>query len=176
MTQTDMTNPELTHALSLVLNSEVTVAHANRVLFSERPAARQEDSAAAAAARHLDTLKNQFDILCNDLYLVTPPGSMDDLLNELYGVIARGDEDTAERIRDRELAKFSPEVSRVRDVDAKIKGIETKINLLRTQLSDLEEERAHNATTAVWAGFTADQIAEATDRDVDAVNEWVRGV
>lgn len=168
MTQTTTTSPEFIHALTLVLNSAESLAYATR-----EAAEQQEDS---AAARHLDTLQTQFDILCNDLYLVTPPGVLDDMLDELDNAITCGDVISVVRIRDRELSKHSHEVARVRDVDSKIKDIESKIAHLRSQLSELEEERAQNVSTAVESGCTVGQIAEATGRGVFEVDDWVRGV
>lgn len=162
------TSPEFIHALALVLNSAESLAYATR-----EAAEQQEDS---AAARHLDTLQTQFDILCNDLYQVTPPGVLNDLLDDLDNAITRGDVISVVRIRDRELSKHSHEVARVRDVDSKIKDIESKIAHLRSQLSELEEERAQNVATAVESGFTVGQIAKATGRGVFEVDEWVHGV
>lgn len=174
MTQTDIHTPEFTHALALVLNSAVSVAYAQRAVNAEKQGtAHQEES---AAARHLNTLQAQFDILCNDLYLVTPLRALDDMLDELDRAVSRGDVETAERIRDRELAKHSPEVTRVRDVDKKIRNVKAQINLLRTKMGELEEERAQNAVTAVRSGITKEQIADATDRSAADVAKWLRGV
>lgn len=165
---TTSTSPEFIHALTLVLNSAESLAYATR-----EAAKQQEDS---ASARHLDTLQTQFDILCNDLYLVTPPGVLDDMLDELDNAITCGDVISVVRIRDRELAKHSPEVTRVRDVDEFIKGLESQISILRARVAELEEERAQNVASAVESGFTVGQIAEATGRGVFEVDDWVRGV
>lgn len=174
MTTTTSTSPEFIHALTLALNSAVSVAYAQRAVNAEKQGtAHQEES---AAARHLNTLQAQFDILCNDLYLVTPLRALDDMLDELDRAVSRGDVETAERIRDRELAKHSPEVTRVRDIDGQIKSLEAQINLLRTKMDELEEERARAAVTAVWSGITKEQIADATGRDAIAVNRWLLGV
>ena len=174
MTTTTSTSPEFIHALTLALNSAVSVAYAQRAVNAEKQGtAHQEES---AAARHLNTLQAQFDILCNDLYLVTPLRALDDMLDELDRAVSRGDVETAERIRDRELAKHSPEVTRVRDIDGQIKSLEAQINLLRTKMDELEEKRDLAAVVATWAGTSEAQLAEATDRDVDEVKRWLRGM
>lgn len=170
---TTTTSPEFIHALTLALNSAVSVAYATREVAAEKKDAATKEYSAAC---HLDTLQTQFDILCNDLYLVTPPGVLDDMLDELDNAITCGDVISVVRIRDRELSKHSHEVARVRDVDSKIKDIESKIAHLRSQLSELEEERAQNVSTAVESGCTVGQIAEATGRGVFEVDDWVRGV
>ena len=168
MTQTTTTTPEFTHALSLVLNSAVSVAYAQHTVNADQ----QEDS---AAARHLDTLRSQFDILCNDLYLVTPPGVLNDLLDDLDDVIIRGDVELVEKIRDYELAAHRPEVARVRDIDGQIRDIESQMSILRARMDGLEDERARAAVAAVESGIAKEQIATATGRDVDDVNHWLRG-
>ena len=171
---TTTTSPEFIHALTLVLNSAVSVARAQRAVNAEKQGtSRQEDS---VAARHLGTLTAQYDILCNDLYLFATPGPLDAMLDELDDAITCGDVDATEKIRDRELALHSPEVARVRDIDGQIKSLEAQINLLRTKMDELEEEREQAAIVAVWSGITKDQLAEATGRDVSAVAEWLRGV
>lgn len=174
MTTTTSTSPEFIHTLSLTLNSAVSVARAQHAVNAEKKGtATREDS---VAARHLGTLTSQYDILCNDLYLFAPPGPLDAMLDELDDAITCGDMDAAEKIRDRELALHSPKVARVRDIDGQIKSLEAQINLLRTKMDELEEERAQNAVTAVWSGFTKDQLAEATDRSAADVNCWLLGV
>lgn len=171
---TTTTSPEFIHALTLALNSAVSVARAQRAVNSEKQGtASPEDS---VAARHLGTLQTQFDILCNDLYLLDATGALSELYDELDKAVSRGDVETAERIRDRELALHSPEVSRVRDIDGQIKGLEAQINLLRTKMDELEEEREQAAVFATWSGVTKDQIAEATDRSAADVNCWLLGV
>lgn len=171
---TTTTSPEFIHTLSLTLNAAVSVARAQHAVNAEKQdTANPEDS---VAARHLGTLTAQFDSLCNDLYLLATPGPLDAMLDELDDAITCGDVDAAEKIRDRELALHSPEVARVRDIDGQIKSLEAQINLLRTKMDELEEERAQNAVTAVWSGFTKDQLAEATDRSAADVNCWLLGV
>lgn len=168
------TSPEFVHALSLALNATVSVSRAQRAVNAEKQGtARQEDS---VAARHLGMLLSQFDGLCNDLYLLDVPGYLSDLFDELDDAVSKGDVAAAEKIRDRELALHSPEVARVRDIDGQIKSLEAQINLLRTKMDELEEERTQNAVTAVWSGFTKDQLAEATDRSAADVNCWLLGV
>lgn len=173
MSQTP-TSPEFIHALTLALNSAVSVARAQRAVNAEKQGtARQEDS---VAARHLGTLTAQFDSLCNDLFLLAPTIDPDDMFGELDKAVSRGDVETAERIRDRELALHSPEVSRVRDIDGQIKGLEAQINLLRTKMDELEEEREQAAVFATWSGITKDQLADATGRGIADVNCWLLGV
>lgn len=168
------TSPEFVHTLSLVLNSAVSVAYSQHAVNAEKQdAASPEDS---VAARQLDTLQTQFDILCNDLYLIAPTIDLSELFDELDNAITRGDMDAAEKIRNRELSPYRPAMSRVRDIDGQIKSLEAQINLLRTKMDELEEERAQNAVTAVWSGFTKEQLAEATDRSAADVNCWLLGV
>lgn len=81
-----------------------------------------------------------------------------------------------ERIRERELAAHNPEVSRVCEVDNKIRNIESQIDHLRSQLAELEDSRTQSAITALWSGITPDQIANATERDVNDVNNWLSNV
>lgn len=174
MTTTTSTSPEFIHALTLTLNAAVSVARAQRAVNAEKQGtARQEDS---VAARHLGTLTAQFDSLCNDLYLFATPGPLDVLFDELDDAITCGDVDAAEKIRDRELALHSPEVARVRDIDGQIKSLEAQINLLRTKMDELEEEREQAAVFATWSGIDKEQIAEATDRSAADVNCWLLGV
>lgn len=171
---TTTTSPEFIHALTLALNAAVSVARAQHAVNAEkRGTASPEDS---VAARHLGTLQTQFDVLCNDLYLLDATESLSELYDELDKAVSRGDVETAERIRDRELALHSPEVSRVRDIDGQIKSLEAQINLLRTKMDELEEEREQAAVVASWAGTSEAQLAEATDRDVDEVRRWLLGV
>lgn len=168
------TSPEFIHTLSLVLNSAVSVAYAQHAVNAEKQdTASPEDS---VAARHLDTLQTQFDILCNDLYLLDVPGSLSELFDELDNAITRGDMDAAEKIRNRELSPYRPAMSRVRAVDAKIRDLEAQITILRDKAHVLEEERGKAAVTAVESGITKEQIAEATDRAVADVNCWLLGV
>jgi len=168
------TSPEFIHALTLTLNAAVSVARAQHAVNAEKQGtANPEDS---VAARHLGTLQTQFDILCNDLYLLDATEVLSELYDELDDAVSNGDVAAAEKIRDRELALHSPEVARVRDIDGQIKSLEAQINLLRTKMDELEEERAQNAVTAVWSGFTKDQLAEATDRSTADVNCWLLGV
>lgn len=174
MTTATSTSPEFIHALTLTLNAAVSVARAQHAVNAEKQGtARQEDS---VAARHLGTLTAQFDSLCNDLYLFAPPGPLDAMLDELDDAITCGDVDAAEKIRDRELALHSPEVARVRDIDGQIKSLEAQINLLRTKMDELEEEREQAAVFATWAGTSEAQLAEATGRSVADVAAWLRGV
>lgn len=174
MNQTTTATPEFFHALTLALNSAVSVARAQNAVNAEKQDAASPEG--SVAARHLETLTAQHNILRNDLHLPSPTVDLDDMFYELDKAVSRGDVNTTECIRDRELAKHSPEVIRVRDVDKLIKGLEAQINLLRTKMGELEKERAQNAVTAVWSGITKEQIADATDRDVAAVAEWLRGV
>lgn len=168
------TSPEFIYALTLTLNAAVSVARAQHAVNAEKQGtANPEDS---VAARHLGTLQTQFDILCNDLYLLDATEVLSELYDELDDAVSNGDVAAAEKIRDRELALHSPEVARVRDIDGQIKSLEAQINLLRTKMDVLEEERAQNAVTAVWSGFTKDQLAEATDRSAADVNCWLLGV
>lgn len=172
MTKTT-TSSEFIQALTHVLNSAVSAARAQRAVNSEKHGtATQEDS---VAARRLDTLQTQFDTLCNVLYLVTPPGVLNDLLDDLDNAIIRGDVELVEKIRDYELAVHSPEVSRVRDIDGQIRDIESQISILRFRMDGLEEERARASVAAVESGFTKEQIISATGRDAVAVNRWLRG-
>ena len=171
---TTTTSPEFIHTLSLTLNAAVSVARAQRAVNAEKQGtANQEES---VAARHLGTLTAQLDSLCNDLYLFATPGPLDAMFDELDDAITCGDVEQVEKIRDRELAVRSPEVSRVRDVDEKIRHIESQVANLRAKMDELEEEREQAAIVAVWSGITKDQLAEATGRDVSAVAEWLRGV
>lgn len=171
---TTTTSPEFIHTLSLALNAAVSVARAQRAVNAEKQGtARQEDS---VDARHLGMLLSQFDGLCNDLYLLDVPGSLSDLFDELDDAVSKGDVTATEKIRDRELALHSPEVSQVRDIDGKIKGLEAQINLLRTKMDELEEKRDLAAVVATWSGTSEAQLAEATDRDVADVKRWLRGV
>lgn len=173
MTKNTPTSPEFVHALSLALNAAVSVARAQHAVNAEKQGtANPEDS---VAARHLGMLLPQFDGLCNDLYLLDAPGALSDLFDELDDAVSRGDVESAERIRDRELALHSPEVSRVCDIDGQIKSLEAQINLLRTKMDELEEKRDLAAVVASWAGTSEAQLAEATDRDVDEVKRWLRG-
>lgn len=169
MSRTDTINPEFLHTLSLVLNSAVSVAYAQYIVNTDQ----QEDY---TAARHLGMLQDQYDTLCKDLYQVTPPGVLNDLLDDLDNAITHGDTDTAERIRDRELAKFSPEVTHVRDVNEKIKYVKDQINILHAELEELEEERVQKVVTAVESGIAKEQVAAAIGRDVVTVNRWLLGV
>ena len=167
-------SPEFLHTLSLVLNSAVSVARAQHAVNAEKQGtANPEDS---VAARHLGTLIPQFDGLCNDLYLLDATKSLSELYDELDDAVSKGDVTATERIRDRELAKHSPEVARVRDIDGKIKSLEAQINLLRTKMDELEEKRARAAVVATWAGVSEGQLADATGRTMDDVSAWLRGV
>lgn len=174
MSQTP-TSPEFVHALSLALNAAVSVARAQNAVNAEkqRGIADPQDS---VAARHLGMLLPQFDGLCNDLYLLDATESLSELYDELDDAVSKGDVTATERIRDRELALHSPEVSQVRDIDGRIKDLEAQINLLRIKMDELEEKRDLAAVVASWAGTSAAQLAEATDRDVDEVKRWLRGV
>lgn len=168
------TSPEFIHTLSLALNAAVSVARAQRAVNAEKQGtANPEDS---VAARHLGTLLSQFDGLCNDLYILDAPGALSELFDELDDAVSNGDVTATEKIRDRELALHSPEVSRVRDIDGKIKSLEAQINLLRTKMDELEEKRSRAAVVATWAGVSEGQLADATSRDVDEVRRWLRGV
>ena len=168
------TSPEFIYALTLTLNAAVSVARAQHAVNAEKQGtANQEES---VAARHLGTLTAQLDSLCNDLYLLDATEVLSELYDELDDAVSNGDVAAAEKIRDRELALHSPEVARVRDIDGQIKSLEAQINLLRTKMDELEEERAQNVVTAVWSGFTKDQLAEATDRSAADVNCWLLGV
>ena len=120
-------------------------------------------------------IRDRFDILCNDLYLLDAPGVLTDLFDDLDDVITRGDVELAEKIRDYELAAHSREVARVRDVDEFIKGLEAQMSILRARIDGLEGERARAAVAAVESGIAKEQIATATGRDVDDVNQWLRG-
>ncbi|PZP03783.1 MAG: hypothetical protein DI609_00390 [Corynebacterium urealyticum] len=173
MSQTP-TSPEFIHALTLALNSAVSVARAQHAVNAEkRGTASPEDS---VAARHLGMLLPQFDGLCNDLYLLDATEALSELYDELDDAVSRGDVTATEKIRDRELALHSPEVSRVRDVDEKIRHIESQVANLRAKMEELEEERDLAAVVATWAGTSEAQLAEATDRDVAEVKRWLRGV
>lgn len=143
---TTTTSPEFIHTLSLALNAAVSVARAQHAVNAEKQGtARQEDS---VAARHLGTLTAQYTTLCNDLFLLAPTIDPDDMFGELNKAVSRGDVASAEKIRDCELALHSPEVARVRDIDGQIKGLEAQINLLRTKMDELEEEREQAAVVA----------------------------
>lgn len=172
---TTTTSPEFIHTLSLALNAAVSVARAQHAVNAEnqRGIADPQDS---VAARHLGTLQTQFDVLCNDLYLLDATESLSELYDELNDAVSKGDVTATEKIRDRELSLHSPEVARVRDIDGQIKGLEAQINLLRTKMDELEEKRDLAAVVASWAGTSEAQLAEATDRDVAEVKRWLRGV
>ena len=167
-------SPDFVHALTLVLNAAVSVARAKSDLLSANPDGT--DTANTVAARQLHVLYTQSTMLRHDLNILAFPDIMSELYTELDKAISRGDVTTVESIRDRELATHSPEVSRVCDIDNKIRNIESQIAHLRSQLSELEDSRAHSAITALWSGITPDQIANATERDINDVNNWLSSV
>ena len=49
------------------------------------------------------------------------------------------------------------------------------MSILRARIDGLEGERARAAVAAVESGIAKEQIATATGRDVDDVNQWLRG-
>lgn len=174
MNQTTTATSEFVHALTLALNSAVSVARAQHAVNAEKQDAASPEG--SVAARHLGTLTTQYATLCNDLFLLAPTIDPDDMFGELNDAVSRGDVASAEKIRDRELALHSPEVDRVRDIDGQIKSLEAQINLLRTKVGELEEKREQAAVFATWSGITKEQLAEATDRSAADVAEWLRGV
>lgn len=166
--------PDFVHALTLVLNAAVSVARAKSDLLSNNPDGTNTSN--TVAAQQLHVLYTQSNMLRHNLDILAFPDVMSELYAELDKAISRGDVATVESIRDRELAAHSPEVSRVCDVDNKIKNIESQIAHLRSQLSELEDSRAHSAITALWSGITPEQIANATDRNITDVNTWLQNV
>lgn len=167
-------SPDFVHALTLVLNAAVSVARAKSDLLSANPDGT--DTANTVAAQQLHVLYTQSNMLRHNLDILAFPDIMSELYKELDKAISRGDVAAVERIRKRELAAHSPEVSRVCEVDNKIRNIESQIAHLRSQLSELEDSRAHSAITALWSGITPEQIANATDRNVTDVNNWLQNV
>lgn len=167
-------SPDFVHALTLVLNAAVSVARAKSNLIAQDPDGTNTSN--TIAARQLHVLYTQSNTLRHDLDILAFPDIMSELYGELDKAISCGDVAAVERIRDRKLAEHSPEVSCVCEVDNKIRNIESQIDHLRSQLSELEGSRAHSTITALWSGITLDHIANATDRNINDVNTWLHNV
>ena len=70
MNQTTTATSEFVHALTLALNSAVSVARAQHAVNAEKQDAASPEG--SVAARHLGTLTTQYATLCNDLFLLAP--------------------------------------------------------------------------------------------------------